>query len=168
MKIVTIKGLWLLHWCTKFHIDFSSRLWVIGVSNVENRTHTHTSGRQKKITFLGVLKYSEYSVTNISKKLFFSRKDSFFSEEAKKLHFLSQKLIFHSLKRNPSKKSRFFIIFVHLNVQNFRNMMYPRNFLCEEAKIKQRTSPKKELCESSEEAIWKSRFTFFVAKQRWR
>ena len=42
MKIVTIEGLWLLHWRTKFHIDISSRLWVIGVSNVENRTHTHT------------------------------------------------------------------------------------------------------------------------------
>ena len=42
MKIVTIKGLWLLHWCTKFHIDISSRLWVIGVWIIENRTHTHT------------------------------------------------------------------------------------------------------------------------------
>ena len=42
MKTVTIKGLWLLHWCTKFHIDVSSRLWVIGVWNVKNRTHTHT------------------------------------------------------------------------------------------------------------------------------
>ena len=42
MKIVTIKGLRLLHWRTKFHIDISSRLWVIEVSNVKNRTHTHT------------------------------------------------------------------------------------------------------------------------------
>ena len=42
MKIVTIKGLWLLHWRNKFHIDISSRLWVIGVSNVENRKHAHT------------------------------------------------------------------------------------------------------------------------------
>ena len=45
MKIVTIKGLWLLHWRTKFHI-------------------------KKKITFLDVLDYSEYSDTNISKKIF--------------------------------------------------------------------------------------------------
>ena len=42
MKIVTIKGLWLLHCRTKFHIDIASGLWVIGVSDVENRTHTHT------------------------------------------------------------------------------------------------------------------------------
>ena len=37
--------------------------------------------------------------------------------------------------------------------------MYPRSFLCEEAKIKQRTSSKKELHEIGEEAIWESRFT---------
>ena len=39
--------------------------------------------------------------------------------------------------------------------------MYPRCFLCEEAKIKQRTSLKKKLCKISEEAIWGSRSTFF-------
>ena len=37
--------------------------------------------------------------------------------------------------------------------------MYPRSFLCEEAKIKQRTPLKKELREIGEEAIWESRFT---------
>ena len=39
--------------------------------------------------------------------------------------------------------------------------MYPRSFLCEEAKIKQRTSLNKELCEIVEDAIWESRFTSF-------
>ena len=39
--------------------------------------------------------------------------------------------------------------------------MYPRNFFCEEAKIKQRTSSKKELCAIGEEAIWESRFASF-------
>ena len=39
--------------------------------------------------------------------------------------------------------------------------MYPRSFLCEEAKIKQRTPLKKELCEIGEEAIWESWFTSF-------
>ena len=39
--------------------------------------------------------------------------------------------------------------------------MYPRSFLCEKAKIKQRTPLKKELCEIGEEAIWESRFTSF-------
>ena len=39
--------------------------------------------------------------------------------------------------------------------------MYPRSFLCEEAKIKQRTPLLKELCEIGEEAIWQSRFTSF-------
>ena len=34
--------------------------------------------------------------------------------------------------------------------------MYPQSFLCEEAKIKQRTFSKKELCEIGEEAIWES------------
>ena len=39
--------------------------------------------------------------------------------------------------------------------------MYARSFLCEEAKIKQRTPLKKERCEIGEEAIWESRFTSF-------
>ena len=39
--------------------------------------------------------------------------------------------------------------------------MYTRSFLCEEAKIKQRTPLKKEFCEIGEEAIWESRFTSF-------
>ena len=34
--------------------------------------------------------------------------------------------------------------------------MYPRSFLCEEAKIKQRAPLKKELCEIGEKAIWDS------------
>ena len=41
--------------------------------------------------------------------------------------------------------------------------MYPRSFLCEEAKIKQRTPLKNELYKIGEEAIWERRFTsFFV------
>ena len=40
--------------------------------------------------------------------------------------------------------------------------MYRRSFLCGEAKIKQRTPLKKELCEIGEEAIWESRFTSFL------
>ena len=39
--------------------------------------------------------------------------------------------------------------------------MCARSFLCEEAKIKQRTSLKKELCEIGEEAIWESQFPSF-------
>ena len=39
--------------------------------------------------------------------------------------------------------------------------MYPRSFLCEEAKIKQRIPSKKEFCGIDEEAVWKSRFTSF-------
>ena len=39
--------------------------------------------------------------------------------------------------------------------------MYSRIFLCEEAKIKQRTPLKKEICETGDEAIWESRFTSF-------
>ena len=34
--------------------------------------------------------------------------------------------------------------------------MCARSFLCEEDKIKQRTSSKKKLCEIGEEAIWES------------
>ena len=44
---------------------------------------------------------------------------------------------------------------------NFKNSMYPRSFLSEEAKVKRHTSSKKELCEIGEEAIWESRFTCF-------
>ena len=44
--------------------------------------------------------------------------------------------------------------------------MYLRSFLCEGAKIKQRTPLKKELCEIGEEAIWESRFTsFFIMRK---
>ena len=39
--------------------------------------------------------------------------------------------------------------------------MYPRSFLCEKAKFKQRTPLKKDLCEIGEEAIWESRLTSF-------
>ena len=52
--------------------------------------------------------------------------------------------------------SFFFIV-----TSNYKNSMYPRSFLCEEAKCKQRTPLKKELCEIGEEAIWESRFTSF-------
>ena len=45
---------------------------------------------------------------------------------------------------------------------NYKNSMYPRSFLCEEAKIKQRTPSKKELCKIGEEAIWECRFTSFL------
>ena len=101
MKIVAIEGLWLLYWCTKFHIDISSRWYFIGVWNIKNRTHTHTcthahtrthvhththahthaSGRQLKMTFLDILDYSEYSDTNIS--IFFFTKHSFLSQKEK-------------------------------------------------------------------------------------
>ena len=40
--------------------------------------------------------------------------------------------------------------------------MYPRSFLSEEAKIKQRTFLEKKLCEIGEEAIWKSRLPSFI------
>ena len=40
--------------------------------------------------------------------------------------------------------------------------MYPWSFLCEKAKIKQRTSSKKELCKIGEKAICESRFTSFL------
>ena len=39
--------------------------------------------------------------------------------------------------------------------------MYTWSFLCDEAKIKEHTFSKKELCEIGEEAIWESRFAYF-------
>ena len=42
--------------------------------------------------------------------------------------------------------------------------MYPRNFIYEEAKIKQHTSLKKELCAIGEEAVSEFRFTCFKKK----
>ena len=56
-----------------------------------------------------------------------------------------------------------FFYYFFIVISNYKNLMYPRSFLCEEAKIKQRTPLKKKLCEIGEEAIWESRFTsFFV------
>ena len=80
MKIVTIKGLLLLHWFAKFHIDSQavyefyggSQTLKIGHTRAHASTRTHTSGRQLKIKFLDVLGYSEYSGTNISKFFFFT------------------------------------------------------------------------------------------------
>ena len=46
---------------------------------------------------------------------------------------------------------------------NYKNSMYPRSFLCEEAKIKQRTPLNEELSEIDEEAIWESQFTSFFS-----
>ena len=42
--------------------------------------------------------------------------------------------------------------------------MYPRSFLCEEAKIKEQTPAKKELREIDEEGIWESRLHAFFSK----
>ena len=50
---------------------------------------------------------------------------------------------------------------------NYKNSTYPRSFLCEEAKIEQRTPLKKDLCEIGEEAIWESRFTSFFKLNSW-
>ena len=48
-----------------------------------------------------------------------------------------------------------------MRLVNIKNLICPLSFLCKEAKIKHRTSSKKELCEIGKEAIWKSRFTCF-------
>ena len=83
MKIVPIKGLSLRHWCTKFHIDISSRYWVIGVWNVENRIHAHTHPHENEIYMrhiqllgmkiyfegLGII-YVKYILANISQKIY--------------------------------------------------------------------------------------------------
>ena len=57
-------------------------------------------------------------------------------------------------------------LFFFIVTSSYKNSMYPRSFLCKEAKIKQRTFLKKELCEIREEAIWESffygNFTSFV------
>ena len=113
-----------------FHIDISSRLWVIGVSNIENRTHTHThthtSGRQLKMKFLDVLDYSEYSDTNTS-NFCFSRKHSFLSEEAKCKLFTSFEFLFCSFKLyclkiyfwNSKFRTTHFSLFQCWQFQNF-------------------------------------------------
>ena len=54
-----------------------------------------------------------------------------------------------------------FFYFFLIVTSNYKNLMYPRSFRCEEAKIKQRTPLKKELCEIGEETIWESWFTSF-------
>ena len=72
MKIVPIKG---CDWFSGVRNVISISPAVYELSGFETltightSTHTHTSGRQLKITFLDVLDYSEYSDTNISKYL---------------------------------------------------------------------------------------------------
>ena len=63
----------------------------------------------------------------------------------------SEKVLSHSYRN-----VLFFIV-----TSTFKNSVYSRNFLCEEAKIKQHTSSKKKLCEIGELVIWESRFTCF-------
>ena len=55
-----------------------------------------------------------------------------------------------------------FFYFFFIVTSHYKNLMYPQSFLCAEAKIKQRTPLKKQLCEIGEEAIWESRFTSFL------
>ena len=61
-------------------------------------------------------------------------------------------------------------LFFFIVTSNYKNSMYPRSFLCEEAKIKQRTPLKKELFEIGKEAIWESRFIsfFYYVDENWR
>ena len=65
-------------------------------------------------------------------------------------------------RSRPSFFRRIWIKFFLMVISNFKISMYPWSFLCEEAKTKQHTSSKKELCEIGEEAIWESRFTCFL------
>ena len=60
MKIVKNKEMWLFHWCNKFQLDISSRVWVKVIRKVENRTH---------------LDYFQYS------------KSIFLSNQTQKFHF---------------------------------------------------------------------------------
>ena len=62
----------------------------------------------------------------------------------------------------PFNSRRIYFIYLFIVTSNYKISMYPRSFLCEVAKIKQRTSLKKELCEIGEEAIWESRFISFA------
>ena len=58
-----------------------------------------------------------------------------------------------------------FFLFFFIVTSNFQHSIYSRSFLCEEAKIKQRTSSMKKICGIGEEAIWESRFTpFFIIR----
>ena len=87
MKIVTIKACDYVTGVPNFILISQAVYELSGfqtfkIGHIQTYAHTHTSGRQLKITFLDVLDYSEYSDTNISKKKF-SRKRNFLSEEAK-------------------------------------------------------------------------------------
>ena len=69
MKIVTIKGLRLLHWCKNFVSISRAAYELSGFEMLKighTREHKNKSGGQLKIIFLDVLDYSEYSDTNIS------------------------------------------------------------------------------------------------------
>ena len=69
MKIVTIKELWLL---PNFILTSQAVYELLGFETLKIG-HTHTSGRQRKIKFLNILDYFEYSDTNMSKKIFFMK-----------------------------------------------------------------------------------------------
>ena len=69
MKIVTIKGLQLLHWCKNFESISRAAYELSGFEMLKighTPEHKNKSGGQPKIIFLDVLDYSEYSDTNIS------------------------------------------------------------------------------------------------------
>ena len=77
---------------------------------------------------------------------------------------------FYKNRCRPLNFRRIWFLYIFFIVtSNYKNSMYPRSFLCEEAKIKQRTPLKKELCKIGKEAIWGSRFTsFFFLHRSWR
>ena len=84
------------------------------------------------------------------------------SEQQKSCNILPQRKNFVKSVRkqygNPDSHAFSLIV-----TSNFNISMYPRSFICEEARIKQYTfsSWKKELREIGEDAIWESRFTWF-------
>ena len=99
-------------------------------SDTYTRTHTHTSGRQLKITSLDVLDYSEYSDTNISKFFFHEN----IASSVRKQNYSKFELKIFQLLKNFKKPKIFksqYIKKIEFSIFEVLNLLYLRfyNFI---------------------------------------
>ena len=102
------------------HLLFSNNLWILYLILI-GTSSSHYIIIQQIIEIQMHLKFWPFIWTKFTKKINYNLiKYIKIQKSFKKLHFLSFSLL---EKKILLKKVDFFIIFVHMNVQNFRNIM---------------------------------------------
>ena len=135
----------------KMHTNIIHRLRTFGIEFEQNRLK-----RSNFLRFWIFWKFSLNCVTYANFELLSSK----FVYDALILSDVSYEIKWESVEAFYFLTNSNFLIFF-IAISNLKISMYPQSFLCEEAKIKQQTFSKEELCEIGDEAMWESRFTRF-------